>query len=201
MFKVSPFKHLPPPPWLWKVVPKLLIGVVVLGLLVGYQPTLGFPPIKQIIVHAQEPEQTETDSIQVQNLPIKLQLPLDGYISTYFSWWHPGVDLATAYDTPIHPVADGSVVDAEYSPYGYGNMVIVDHGYGYQSLYAHMKSLIVHIGQAVKTSDVIGYIGLTGRTTGPHVHLELHKDNVPINPLPLLPTIRTAPKLGDFTGR
>lgn len=197
MFKTNYFKHLPSPTWYWKVTPKLLVGAVVLGFLMGYQPTLGFPPIKRIVVHAQEPAE-QIDTIQSQTLPIQLQLPLNGYITTYFSYYHPGVDLATAYGTPIHPVADGTVVEAEYRSDGYGNMVVVDHGYGYQSLYAHMQSIIVHVGQVVTTSDLVGFVGLTGHTTGPHVHFELHKDNVPINPLPLLPPVRTMPEARDF---
>lgn len=176
---------------------KFLLGAFVIVLLMGYQPTLGFPPIKQSVVHAQTtPEQIQT--IKSASLAVVFHLPHDGYITTRFSWFHPGIDLATALGTPIHPVADGVVISEGYDFWGLGNTVTVDHGSGYQSLYAHLGRVDVKKGARVTTSDVLGLVGLTGHTSGPHTHLQISKDGVNIDPLSVLPDVRIQPIAADF---
>lgn len=120
---------------------------------------------------------------------IQFQIPHQGVITTYFSWVHPGIDLAAPFGTPIHPIAPGTVIKAGWDNTGYGNMVEIDHGNGYKSLYAHMDKIMVKVGQSVTDSDEIGDIGITGNTTGPHTHLEISKDGTRINPLTVLPPI------------
>ncbi len=66
---------------------------------------------------------------------------------------------------------------------GYGKVVVIDHGYGYESLYAHMSKIIVKPGEKVKRGQVIGYVGNTGRSTGPHLHYEIKKNGKPVNPV------------------
>lgn len=115
--------------------------------------------------------------------------PVHGIISQFASWYHMALDIAAPYGTPIVAAKSGVVssVSTGSWDYGYGNDVIIDHGDGYKSLYAHMESVNVSPGQSVVGgSTVIGWIGLTGRTTGPHVHFEIRKGDTTVNPLPFL---------------
>jgi murein DD-endopeptidase MepM/ murein hydrolase activator NlpD len=98
---------------------------------------------------------------------------------------HKGVDFAAKQGTPITPVKPGIVVAAGKRG-GYGNVVVVDHGDGTTSLYAHCHELKVQKGQRVGRGDVIATVGTTGRSTGPHLHLEVHKDGAAIDPMSVL---------------
>lgn len=108
-------------------------------------------------------------------------------ISTYFAWWHPGIDLANRA-APAVTASDGGVVKVAGWPdnYGYGNRVMLDHGNGYQTLYAHLSNVYVSVGQSVSRGQSIGQMGSTGRSTGTHLHFEVHLNGVPINPLNIL---------------
>ena len=99
--------------------------------------------------------------------------------------FHSGVDLGVPYGDPIHAAASGTVVDAGWMG-GYGNAVVIDHGNGIATLYAHMSALAVDVGAAVDTGSVIGYCGSTGYSTGPHLHFEVHVGGEPVDPLPWL---------------
>ncbi|MBL7956581.1 MAG: M23 family metallopeptidase [Flavobacteriales bacterium] len=96
--------------------------------------------------------------------------------------FHAGMDFTAKTGTPIHASGDGVVVYAEYGTNGYGMHVIVDHGFDYQTLYAHMSKLEVHKGQRVKRGDVLGLVGNTGLSVGPHLHYEVHKGGQPMDP-------------------
>ncbi len=98
---------------------------------------------------------------------------------------HHGLDLAAARGTPIYSTADGVVcrVVQKYSPNkGYGKLVEIDHGYGMRTKYAHLHKVLVKPGQKVKRHTIIGQVGDTGRSTGPHLHYEVLKENNPVNP-------------------
>jgi murein DD-endopeptidase MepM/ murein hydrolase activator NlpD len=95
--------------------------------------------------------------------------------------FHTGVDLSAPSGTPVHVSADGVVVHAEYSG-GYGRLVVVDHGGGIQTYYAHLSKLYVHPGQEVRRGDVVGAVGSTGRVTAPHLHYEVRVGGSPLNP-------------------
>lgn len=99
-----------------------------------------------------------------------------------YSRMHQGVDLHAAYGTPIIAVADGRV---DFSGWhgGHGNAVEINHGGGLQTLYGHMSRIAVHSGESVHRGEVIGYVGSTGLSTGPHLHFEVHRNGVPVNPL------------------
>ncbi len=96
--------------------------------------------------------------------------------------FHAGMDFTAKTGTPIHATGDGVVVYAEYGTNGYGMHVIVDHGFDYQTLYAHLSKLEVRKGQRVKRGDVVGLVGNTGLSVGPHLHYEVHKGGQPMDP-------------------
>jgi len=96
---------------------------------------------------------------------------------------HTGMDFSAKTGTPIYATGDGKISKAKKSRRGYGNHVIIDHGYGYKTLYAHMKKYAVKKGQKVKRGEVIGYVGSTGTSVAPHLHYEVHKDGRKINPV------------------
>ena len=81
------------------------------------------------------------------------------------------------------PALDGKIFKVRKSRKGYGNHVIINHGYGYKTLYAHMSKYIVKKGQEVNRGDIIGYVGNTGTSVAPHLHYEVHKDEKKINPV------------------
>jgi len=97
--------------------------------------------------------------------------------------FHAGMDFAAPSGTEIYATGDGTVVRADADASGYGNHVRINHGYGYLTLYGHMSRIKVRPGQKVKRGDVIGEIGNTGKSVGPHLHYEVHKNNQPINPV------------------
>ncbi len=96
---------------------------------------------------------------------------------------HTGMDFSAKSGTPIYATGDGKISKVKKSRIGYGNHVIIDHGYGYKTLYAHMTKYIVHKGQKVKRGEVIGYVGSTGTSVAPHLHYEVHKNGRKINPV------------------
>lgn len=97
--------------------------------------------------------------------------------------FHHGMDFSTKSGTPIYATGNGKVTKTKKSRRGYGNHIVIDHGYGYKTLYAHMKKYIVKRGQEVKRGEVIGYVGNTGTSVAPHLHYEVHKDGKKINPV------------------
>jgi murein DD-endopeptidase MepM/ murein hydrolase activator NlpD len=118
----------------------------------------------------------------------QLRWPLSGGISQYASFFHPGaIDITNSVGTPIGAADSGRVITVEKLGYGYGWHVIIDHGNGLTSLYAHMSALYVSVGQNVSKGQTVGALGLTGRTTGPHLHFETRRNGAPVNPLSLLP--------------
>ncbi len=96
---------------------------------------------------------------------------------------HPGLDFTAPVGTPIYAAADGVVKDAGFNTGGYGNRVVVNHGFGYETLYAHMVRIKARVGTKVKRGEVIGYVGSTGKSTGPHLHYEVHKNGTQLDPI------------------
>ena len=96
---------------------------------------------------------------------------------------HPGLDFSAPAGTPIYATADGSIEVAGNRGDGYGNCVIINHGYGYKTLYGHMFRVKARGGQRVKRGEVIGYVGSTGKSTGPHCHYEVIKNGNKIDPI------------------
>lgn len=113
--------------------------------------------------------------------------PVGGSLTQYFSWYHPGIDIANRSAPGIAAADGGTVVVAGWPDgNGYGNRVVVDHGNGYRSLYAHLSNVYVSVGSAVSRGQLIGQMGSTGRSTGTHLHLEIYYKGVALNPLAIL---------------
>ncbi len=115
--------------------------------------------------------------------------PFHGAISQGFSATHHGIDIDGfgAYGAPIVAAASGTVILAAYQDWGYGNYVIIQHADGSSTLYAHLSAISVTQGQVVEQGEVIGALGSTGYSTGPHLHFEIHIGGVPVDPLAYLP--------------
>jgi murein DD-endopeptidase MepM/ murein hydrolase activator NlpD len=96
---------------------------------------------------------------------------------------HPGLDFTAPQGTPIYATANGKVEVAGNLGDGYGRHVVINHGYGYKTLYGHMVRIKARVGQAVKRGEVIGWVGSTGKSTGPHCHYEVIKNGSPIDPI------------------
>ncbi len=111
-------------------------------------------------------------------------MPTTGGFSQYYSWYHPGVDIANRASPQVQASDGGKVIVAGFvDSSGYGNRVIIDHGNGYQSLYAHLSANYVSVGQSVSKGQVIGQMGSTGRSTGTHLHFEIRQNGRQLNPL------------------
>lgn len=96
---------------------------------------------------------------------------------------HLGMDFTAPYGTPIYATADGVVSDAGFNTGGFGNRVVINHGNSYETLYGHMYRIKARVGQRVKRGEVIGYVGNTGKSSGPHCHYEVHRYGNPVNPI------------------
>ena len=122
----------------------------------------------------------------VKNEDLKRMASGFGYRSDPFTKakkFHKGMDFTSRIGTPIYATGNGVVTNTDNSLSGYGNHVEIQHGFGYKTLYAHMSRYNCKPGQKVKRGDVIGFVGSTGRSQGPHLHYEVYKDGEVVNPL------------------
>lgn len=122
----------------------------------------------------------------VQNLPILRQWPVRGRITTYFNSFHQAVDLANPKGTPIRSFAAGVVINVGHGG-SFGNYLEIAHNNNLVTTYAHMSSISVVQGQQVELGTVIGAVGSTGNSTGPHLHFQVAQNGRNINPLAVLP--------------
>jgi murein DD-endopeptidase MepM/ murein hydrolase activator NlpD len=97
--------------------------------------------------------------------------------------FHTGIDFTAPRGTEIYATGNGKVQKVIMKKRGYGYHVVIDHGYGYKTLYAHMSKFKVKVGEKIKRGDVIGYVGSTGTSTAPHLHYEVIKNGEKINPM------------------
>lgn len=122
----------------------------------------------------------------VKNENLKRMASGFGYRSDPFTKvrkMHEGMDFTAKTGTPIYATGDGVVAKADNTASGFGNHIVIRHGYGYETLYAHLSKYKARAGQRVKRGDIIGYVGSTGRSEAPHLHYEVHKNNKVVNPL------------------
>ena len=121
-----------------------------------------------------------------------LSWPVSGPVTSPFGWrihpilgykkFHTGIDIGVGYGVPIHAAGSGSVIYATWMG-GYGNVIIIDHGNGLSTLYAHQSSLAVSTGAHVARGQTVGYVGSTGFSTGPHLHFEVRVNGNPVDPM------------------
>jgi murein DD-endopeptidase MepM/ murein hydrolase activator NlpD len=96
--------------------------------------------------------------------------------------FHWGVDLSAPFGSPIRAAADGTVLEASYTSGGFGRLVVIDHGGGVQTFYAHLSRIDVIAGQDIRRGEIVGALGRSGRATAPHLHYEIHIGGNPVNP-------------------
>lgn len=142
-------------------------------------------------IHAADPEPSE-QIISVKNTQVEttvaVSLPTKNIIiNQYFGMWHPGIDLDGETGDTITAITKGIVAEVVHSKFAYGNAVTIKHGGEMTSLYAHLSKIEVSVGQSVEAGEKLGEMGSTGWSTGSHLHLEVHENGRPINPLMVLP--------------
>jgi murein DD-endopeptidase MepM/ murein hydrolase activator NlpD len=119
--------------------------------------------------------------------PVRFIRPVPGAIGDGFGWippgrWHTGLDFPEPKGTPIHAAGVGVVSFAGFNTGGYGNLVVISHRLGYETWYAHMSRIAASVGERVSGGVTIGYVGSTGRSTGPHLHFEARRFGTPFDP-------------------
>jgi len=113
--------------------------------------------------------------------------PTQGLITQRFHRGHPALDIGAPKGTPVRAVDSGFVVETAWSDFGYGHCIVIDHGNGVRTRYAHLLAYHVSAGESVTQGQIIGEVGASGRATGPHLHLEIIVNGVHQDPLTLLP--------------
>jgi murein DD-endopeptidase MepM/ murein hydrolase activator NlpD len=167
---------------------------VVEGMVLVLPGAIGYTPEPEPAY--QEPIPAAAPEPEPVYVPEPVYQPSVGYIwpyysslSTYFSGWHRGIDIDGFgnYGAAIVAAASGTVVLSAWDDYGYGYHVIVDHGDGTQTLYAHLSDIWVGQGEYVAQGQAVGALGSTGYSTGPHLHFEIHVGGYAVDPLAYLP--------------
>jgi len=127
--------------------------------------------------------------------------PVHGEISQSFSSQHRAIDVVSEPGSLVVAADGGEVVYAEWDISGYGYLVIVEHGDDYRTYYGHLYGFYVDVGQRVERGDLLGQLGNTGRSTGPHVHFEIRYQGIPRDPLELLPSDPQGGRDDPLTGQ
>jgi len=145
-------------------------------------------PLSYGTKNQQQPVKINENQIEkiVFNTETTYQQPTYGWLSQGFHWYHRAIDIATQMDQEVYPIAAGVVTEVQYTQWGYGHYIIIEHNNQYKSLYAHFGDIEVQPGQEINKNTLLGYIGMTGRTTGPHLHLEIYQEDQNINPTTIL---------------
>ena len=153
-----------------------IVVVIVAANIFAYQPAFGFDQEIELTHLSQEMVSLTTESA--------IRLPMEGYrINQGYHAFHRAIDFGGEIGDPIYSIMNGKVELVAQQRFSYGNHVIVDHGNGIKSLYAHMSKITVEVGQEVDKNTVLGTVGSTGLSTGPHLHLEVIDNGQNINPL------------------
>lgn len=168
------------------------LGLVVLVVLLGQQ-TLGVAADQ---IPADNPVgEKETNFLAIEETEIKTisgtQSPLENFLITQGYWFfHKAIDMAAPWGTEIKPIKKGRVVKANNGGWPWGKAVLIDHGSGLGSFYAHLAEIGVEEGEEVDEEVIIGKVGVTGRATGAHLHLEIHQNGEAIDPREFIVTDR-----------
>lgn len=156
------------------------LSIAGLVLATGVYPSLGGGQIEAL-----EPTTLQVQAKTILSGPYRTLPEMTGVSQGYHAL-HPAIDITAAGGADIYPIKPGKVVLVKVSNVGYGRHVIVDHGNGLKSLYAHMGKIKVDEGDMVDELTSLGEVGLTGHTTGYHLHMEVRKNWIPVNPIPYL---------------
>jgi len=177
-----------------RIIPALAVAFILTSQAVAYlEPKKAEIKINGqniLVADKSEPEKESAEvsfNVGSKRSPFDFKYPVNGQLTQGYRAYHPAFDIATALGTPIKPLGAGRVEFAGSVTGGKGNIVIVDHGDGLKSLYAHMGKINVGVGNEVNPEMSLGTVGMTGRTTGPHVHLEIYDRGVAVNPGSILP--------------
>jgi murein DD-endopeptidase MepM/ murein hydrolase activator NlpD len=130
---------------------------------------------------------TTPQKVQAAEKPF--YMPFFGTITSKFTRSHPGIDIAGKSGSYVRPISEGIIYEAGWATNGFGNTVVVRHPGEYYSTYAHLSKIYVTEGQLVTRSSILGLVGSTGHSTGPHTHLEIAHRNTNIDPVTVLNTI------------
>ena len=139
-------------------------------------------PIFSNPVRAQTTQEVIVPPQKVLTTQTTFQRPVVGVTSQGYHWYHQAVDIADNSGQGIKPIAEGKVIEVGYQFFGFGNYIMVDHGQGTISLYAHLSAILVSKDQNVTKETILGVVGSTGRSTGPHLHLEIMENGENLNP-------------------
>ncbi len=165
------------------------IGINLAGL--AFFAGIVIPQSQEALASLEVTRETRQTVIVVDTSSSVYQWPLKQFgISQQFSYYHPGMDLTDPIGTAIYPIADGKVTWVQFLPYGYGHHILVTHEDGIKSLYAHLSKVFVKEGDQILKNTAIGQVGVTGHSTGSHLHFEVYQNEVPTNPLEVLPAIK-----------
>ena len=156
----------------------LTIFVLLTGIMAPPISALTGNPETEIVALPTRIQLTTEDSVQ---------LPLDSFnVSQGYHFFHRAIDFKEIIGAPVYPIMEGVVEQVVNRHFGYGNYVVIDHGSGFKSLYAHLAKIVVAEDEEVNQNTVLGTIGSTGWATGSHLHLEVYDNSHPFNPLTIL---------------
>jgi murein DD-endopeptidase MepM/ murein hydrolase activator NlpD len=156
----------------------LLIGLMFSGLLANIVAANEGLVVDETIVY------TPPTAVVTQTTLVK---PVEGVLAQSFSGFHRGVDILAPFGAQVNSIAGGQVIEASFNRLGWGNTIVVEHADGLQSRYAHLNEVLVITGDHVAQGQGLGTIGLTGWTTGPHLHLEIYQNGRSVDPGAILP--------------
>lgn len=139
----------------------------------------GSSDVEIAVVEAPKPTPIATE--RRYQMPVELT-----GVSQGFQRYHPGVDLRAPLGSQVRPITEGVVRDVFFGSWGYGQALVIDHAEGYSSMYAHVGRIFVEPGSDVDQYSAIAEVGMTGQSTGPHLHLEIYEDGKAVNPQPFL---------------
>lgn len=150
-------------------------------------------PQAHIISSAFATNQLSQTTLLAQNTTqVTFAWPLNTYqISQNYRFYHPAIDLTISLEDPVLAIADGAVETTVISNWGYGKHIIIRHDNGYLSLYAHLSKIFVKAGDRITQGFQIGTVGISGWSTGPHLHFEIRGPEGSLNPLEVLPSQET----------
>ena len=174
-----------------KQIRSYLMAPILASMIAGSGYMTDYNSTSQALSSIENPEQFLSISLEstetIRSDPYyKLPAPNLLGISQYYQAGHPALDLRANYGSPVVAMERGHVSQVTYDRFGYGRHIIVDHKDDIVTVYAHLELILVEPNQLVEAGEIIGTVGMTGWTTGPHVHFEVRENGVQINPLPYI---------------